>query len=192
MNTVMRRIATCALLAGCVAVAVPAFADPPAHAPAHGWRKKNDPYYVGYQGRQWPSDYGVINGRCNREAVGAVVGATVGGAIGSTVGSGDGRTVAIIVGTILGAVIGAEIGEDLDKADRACIGHALELGSDGTAVRWSDASRRMEWAVTPTATLKRDGRDCRQFNLVETRDGRKRATDGMACRTGDGEWQFVK
>lgn len=40
------------------------YADPPAHAPAHGWRKKHDPYYQGYSGYQWQRDYGVIRGEC--------------------------------------------------------------------------------------------------------------------------------
>lgn len=62
------------------------YADPPPWAPAHGWRKKHDPYYVGYAGHQWPNDYGISSGRCNREAVGTALGGIVGGAIGSTVG----------------------------------------------------------------------------------------------------------
>ena len=49
-----------------------ALADPPAHAPAHGWRKKNDPSYVGYTGTAWPRDYGITTGHCNREEIGAV------------------------------------------------------------------------------------------------------------------------
>ena len=38
------------------------YADPPSYAPAHGWRKKHDPYYVGYTGNKWPKDYGVMEG----------------------------------------------------------------------------------------------------------------------------------
>jgi len=37
-------------------VCLPALADPPDHAPAHGWRKKHDPAYVGYTGREWERD----------------------------------------------------------------------------------------------------------------------------------------
>ncbi|TCJ18142.1 hypothetical protein EZJ19_02570, partial [Parasulfuritortus cantonensis] len=64
----------------------PVWADPPGQAPAHGWRKKHDPYYMGYTGRKWDDDYGITLGRCNRDAVGAVLGGVVGGAIGSRVG----------------------------------------------------------------------------------------------------------
>src|SRR5919106_528230 len=73
---------------------IPSPAEPPPHAKAHGWRKKNDPNYVGYTGKKWEQDYGVIDGRCNTKAVGAVVGGTVGGVIGSRAEKQD-RPVAI-------------------------------------------------------------------------------------------------
>ena len=71
--------------------AAPVLADPPDHAPAHGWRKKHDPDYRGYRGhggREWERDYGVLNGRCSAEAVGAVVGGAIGGVVGSGIGEG--------------------------------------------------------------------------------------------------------
>ncbi len=60
-----------------------AFADPPSQAPAHGWRKKHDPEYVGYTGTKWARDYDISSGRCNREEIGAVLGGVVGGVVGS-------------------------------------------------------------------------------------------------------------
>jgi len=86
-------------------VCLPALADPPDHAPAHGWRKKHDPAYVGYTGREWEHDYGIVEGHCNRDDIGTVIGAVVGGAIGSKVGEGSNRAVAIVVGSVLGAVV---------------------------------------------------------------------------------------
>lgn len=174
------------------AIAAPAAADPPSHAPAWGYRKKEARHYVGYEDHHWDRDYGIASGRCSRDEAGAAIGAVVGGAIGSQVASGDDRAVAIIIGAIVGAVIGHEIGEDLDRADRACLGHTLELGRDGVPVRWYDPGRRSTWSVTPTARLRRDGRDCRQFTLTEIHDGRQHSTDSMACRVGDGEWKFVQ
>jgi surface antigen len=183
-----------ALAAGALALAVaapPAFGDPPAHAPAHGWRKKHDPNYVGYTGKQWEKDYGVIGGRCNREAVGAVVGGVVGGAVGSTVGKGDNRTVAIVVGSVLGAVIGAKIGRDLDEADRGCVGHALELAADGKPVTWLNAQTGVSYAVTPTRGFKQNGQSCREFMTVVTAKGRKETVSDRACRAADGTWRIV-
>jgi hypothetical protein len=120
---------TLAAIALLLPVAPKVYADPPPWAPAHGWRKKHDPYYEGYSGTHWERDYGIINGKCNRAAIGTVLGGAVGGAIGSKVGEDGNRGVAVILGTVLGAVIGNRIGKALDDSDRACIGHALELAA---------------------------------------------------------------
>lgn len=188
-----------ALLAGATfaaaafAVVLPAnvYGDPPPWAPAHGWRKKNDPYYTGYSGRRWDRDYGVVEGSCNREAVGAVVGGVVGGAVGSQIGEGSGRQVAIVVGTIAGAVIGAQIGRDLDNADRACMGHALELAGDNRRVRWSNPDTGTIYLLTPVRGFAHNGHSCRKFSLQTTRGGRVETGEGQACQTGDGTWQIV-
>ena len=82
-----------------------AWSEPPAHAPAHGWRKKHDPAYVGYTGTQWERDYDIGSGHCNREEIGAVLGGVVGGVVGAK-SSEENRTVAIILGTAAGALIG--------------------------------------------------------------------------------------
>ena len=126
-----RTLTLLALVGGALAAAVPlnSYGDPPPWAPAHGKRKQGDPY-TGYTGKKWDKHYGVINGRCNREAVGAVIGAAAGGAVGSQIGKGENRQIAILVGTVAGAAIGAKVGRGLDQTDRACIGHALELVGD--------------------------------------------------------------
>ena len=61
------------LLAGPMTAA----ADPPDHAPAHGWRDKHERrrhdegrrHYAGMSGRDWDDDYEISSGRCNRESV---------------------------------------------------------------------------------------------------------------------------
>ena len=179
-----------------VALGATAAADPPDHAPAHGWRKKQDRprhgHYVGYSGSRWDDDYGVGAGRCNRDAVGAIVGGVIGGAVGSTIGRGDGRTVAIIAGTILGAVVGAEIGRDMDREDRACMGHALELVRDGREVRWSQPSLGITYLMTPTGAWRHRDQPCRNFRIVEVRGSQRRIATGHACRVDDGEWEIVR
>ena len=77
-------------------------AQPPAHAPAHGWRKKHDPYYAGYNGGQWERDFDIASGSCNRQEIATVIGAVAGGAIANRVAD-EHRTVATIVGAIAGA-----------------------------------------------------------------------------------------
>ncbi len=193
----MKKISSIAAAALALAIlpAAPAFADPPPWAPAHGWRKKNDPNYVGYTGRKWDRDYGVIDGRCNTKAVGAVVGGVVGGAaggaIGSQLGKGDTRVIAIVAGTAIGAILGAKIGQDIDNADRGCMGHALELGGERRTVSWTNAATGVAYRLTPTANLKRGGQACREF-VTEARAGKKKEKfKRVACRRGDGVWEVA-
>jgi surface antigen len=175
------------------AVAVPvAQADPPSHAPAHGWRKKHDPYYLGYTGYRWNDDYGIRGGRCDRDRVGTVLGAVVGGVIGSTVGAGDDRLIAILAGTAIGAVIGREIGSEMDENDRACFGHSLELLEDGHRAYWDGARSGMRYTLTPDRRFERDGRVCRHFTLVRDFDRAHVTKRGSACRYGDGEWRVIR
>jgi surface antigen len=187
------RAAAAALLAAAALAALPAPArgDPPPWAPAHGWRKKNDPYYVGYTGKKWERDYGVLAGRCNREAVGAAIGAVAGAAVGSQVGKGSGRDIAILVGAVTGAIIGARFGRDIDQTDRACIGHALELAGDNKRVQWPAADGRTTYLLTPIRGYQRDGRACREFELTLSTGGSREIGRGEACRTGDGTWRVT-
>jgi surface antigen len=162
-------------------------ADPPDHAKAHGWRKKHDPAYVGYTGREWTRDYGVIEGSCNRKEIGTVIGAVVGGAIGSQVGEGSGRAVAIVVGSVLGAVVGREIGRDLDDGDRACIGHSLELAKPGQSVRWVNDVSKVNYVLTPIAA-KGVKSGCRKFKLNASHAGKSQTREALACRNAEGVW----
>jgi surface antigen len=186
------RIHLAALAVLAAILALPAFADPPPHAPAHGWRQKHDPYYVGYTGRQWSDDYGVRSGRCDRDRVGAALGAVAGGAIGAAVSDGDDRLIAILAGATIGAVIGHEIGDRMDDRDRACFGHSLELLEDGRRVEWGGSSRDTIYTLVPYSRFERDGKVCRHFSLVQLVNGRQVKKQGSACRYGDGDWRMVK
>jgi surface antigen len=169
-----------------------AIADPPAHAPAHGWRAKNDPYYVGYTGRHWTDDYGIRGGRCDRDRAGAALGAVVGGAIGAAVSDDDNRLIAILAGAAIGGVIGHEIGGEMDDNDRACFGHSLELLEDGHRVAWSGTKPGLTYTLAPDRRFERDGRVCRHFTLQREFDGRRASRQASACRYGEGDWRMLK
>jgi len=182
-----RRILARTLLVLLIALPCIALATPPSWAPAHGWRKKNDPTYAGYSGRSWDDDYGVRSGRCDRAEVGAVLGGVAGGVIGAETSKGDQRAVAIVVGTVVGAAIGAEIGRRMDKADRSCVGHALELAAPGQTVTWANTSTGVSYKLTPSD--KPEGTEgCRKFRLVAT--GSFGLSEGrtVACPAADGTW----
>jgi surface antigen len=189
-SNALRRIGVLSI-AALLFTSLSAFADPPDHAKAHGWRKKNDARYVGYTGRDWDRDYGIVEGSCHRKEIGTVLGAVAGGAIGSQVGDGDGRTVAIVVGSVLGGLIGREIGKDLDEEDRACVGHALELAKPGQRVRWINEETQVAYLLTPIAADAKDPKNCRRFD-IETRVGKKAHTSkGRACRDDRGAWRMT-
>ena len=180
------------LFALLILLAPQVYADPPPWAPAHGWRKHHDPYYTGYAGRQWSDDYGISIGRCNREAIATVLGGAVGGAIGSAVGKGDNRTVAIILGTVLGSFIGHKIGQDLDNADRGCLGHALELGAQQRSVTWVNPDNGLNYTVTPLDGFGVSGNKCRNYTLGVKGDGINDSRHESACLVNDGTWKRYK
>jgi surface antigen len=178
----------------------PVFADPPEHAPAHGYYKKQKHHeheyeyedehrtyrkvrhYEGKSGGVYVRDYGISSGRCNRDEIGAVIGGVTGAVIGGQVADRDNRAVGMVVGGVFGAVLGHAIGDSIDHGDRACMGHALELGRPGVPVVWHNDGHRYHF------TPRGDARDgCRNATLVV--DGR-RPRDVLACPSGRGEWSF--
>lgn len=165
------------------------FAEPPAHAPAHGWRKKNDPAYVGYTGTQWERDYGVSSGHCNREEIGAVLGGAAGAVIGSR-SSDDHRVVATILGAAAGALVGGAIGRELDEADRGCLAHSLEIGREGRRVTWVNSRTGVTYVLVPEAGDKSHGKACRKFVLTAQLGKKKEKRRGNACQTGAGRWEI--
>ena len=181
---------TLLLVSAFVAWAGVAFAQPPAHAPAHGWRKKNDPYYVGYTGKQWERDYDISSGSCNRQEIATVIGGIAGGVIANRVAD-EHKPVATIVGVIAGAVIGNRIGRELDEADRGCFGHALEIAQAGRRVTWTNADVRYE--LSPGGPSPKHGASCREYTLVTIQGRRDRSTQtGVACQSQPGVWQVAR
>jgi surface antigen len=185
-----RRILARALLVLLISLPCIALATPPSWAPAHGWRSKNDPTYAGYSGRSWERDYGVRSGHCDRAEIGAVLGGVAGGVIGSEVAGDEGRAVAIVVGTLVGATIGAEIGRRLDKTDRSCVGHSLELAMPGQTVTWTNRNTGISYKLTP-AREEESSDGCRKFRLTATGGFGLSEGRGVACPGTDGRWTIA-
>lgn len=173
-------------LAAALGSATSAWADPPSHAPAHGWRKKHDPYYQGYTGKNWDRDYGIRSGRCDTRAAGAVVGGALGGAIGGQIGQGTGREIAILLGTVTGAVLGSEAFGNLD---RACVGHSLELAGINQRVQWTNPDSGVRYEVMPQRDFEQNGRRCREYTLSQ---GGGKAKRMSACADSDGRWESMR
>jgi surface antigen len=167
-------------------------AGPPAHAKAHGWRAKNDPHYVGYTGRHWDDDFGIMSGRCDREAVATVIGGVLGAVVGSEVSSEEDRVIAVIVGAAAGALIGNRIGRELDEADRGCVGHALEMGEPGRVVAWQNERTGVRYEMTPRPASGQSSPNCREFTLRALRGKDVSSRDGIACETSAGVWGIAE
>lgn len=159
-------------------------AAPPPHAKAHGWRAK----HVGHTGFEWEMDYGVLSGRCDREAVATVLGGVAGAVIGNRVSDPGDRAVATIVGALAGALIGNRIGEKLDQSDQACVGHALELGQSGQPVSWTNGSTT--YRMIPGTDRERNGSTCREFTLRVSAGSDQSTQQGLACQSERGSWEI--
>jgi surface antigen len=179
-----------------IALSVPAIAQPPAHAPAHGFRAKqknrNQTTYIGRAGYEWELDYGVKSGNCDRRAIATALGGITGALIANRVADDDNRTVATLLGAAAGAFIGNRIGRNIDKADEACIGHALELGENGQPVNWTNEDTGVTYQVVPGADRDRNGSICREFTFTAIAGSDKSTRQGLGCESEPGVWQIVQ
>ncbi len=177
-----------------IALTAPAFAQPPSHAPAHGFRAKqrNQVKYVGHAGFEWERDYGIRSGNCDRRAIATALGGITGALIANRVADEDNRTVATLIGAAAGALIGNRIGRNIDKADEACVGHALELGETGQPVRWTNEDSGVSYQVVPGAARDRDGSACREFTFTAVSGTERSTRRGLGCESEPGAWQIVQ
>ena len=194
---------------------IPALADPPDWAPAHGQRAHNEDRndqdrdedrderrderaydyrhkghhaYRGYRGDDWDDDYGVVrNGRCNTDAVLGVAGAVTGAIIGNRSAAPQNRGIATVFGAIAGGIIGNAVGDAIDDSDRACMGHSFELGRIGRPVVWRNPRSHVAWRFIPLRDLPND---CREFDLRRDYGGRHGHERVIACRRDRGDWAF--
>jgi surface antigen len=174
---------------------VPAAADPPPWAPAHGHRAKQkhkhgDEGYVVY-----PVPYGIDRGRCDRgivssEVVGGVIGGALGGVAGAQFGKGKGKLAATAGGAIIGVLVGSAIGRSMDEIDQNCVGRILEHAPDRQRIVWS-GERGGDYTVTPLRTFQTDGVYCREYQTAATIGGKVQHVYGTACRQPDGAWKIM-
>ena len=123
----MRKLLIAAMLVATTIGSVPAMADPPRWAPAHGHRAKErviydthgrylHPRVMTRSDRIWRGKDGRYYCRRDNGTTGLLIGAAVGGLIGNQV-AGDGDKT---LGTIIGAVGGGLLGRAIDRGDLQC------------------------------------------------------------------------
>lgn len=120
-----------ALAAATLVVPTAVLADPPAHAKAHGYYKKDkkrqsydrgyedsrrDAQYVHSDTRVWRGDDGRNYCRRRDGTTGLIIGAAAGGLAGREIAGRGDRT----LGAILGAAGGALLGREIDRGSYRC------------------------------------------------------------------------
>ena len=83
---------------------------------------------------------------------------------------------------VFGAVAGHAIGDSMDERDRACMGHALELGAP--VCRWHGAA-----AATAT-TSRRAATPATAAAMPPWWSMAGKPREMLACPSGRGEWRF--
>lgn len=192
----------CVLLASAFALSfepiVPAQADPPPWAPAHGWRAKHEHGHGHKHKHHHDEDdddevavlpYGLGQLTCKRDLIGAALGGAAGGLIGSQFGKGDGRTAATIGGVLIGLLVGGSVGRSMDEIDQACVNQVLEHVPDRQPIVWANGGE--QYQVVPVRTWETHGRYCREYQTRATIGGRVQSVYGTACRQPDGSWQIM-
>jgi surface antigen len=127
-------------------------------------------FYLGYTGKKWPKDYGIIAGTCDPAAIGKTL-------AGQREGS-------------VAMMSGARIGPKLDEGDRGCWGHALELAVVKRTVAWTNKATGISYRLIPTRDFQQTQRPCREFTTHIIADGRQHMIRAVACRRGEGEWEL--
>ncbi|MGH6785533.1 MAG: glycine zipper 2TM domain-containing protein [Novosphingobium sp.] len=115
----MRKILISATLFALAIPTVPAAADPPGWAPAHGYRAKNG--RIAYRQtdngvRYWQGEDGRYYCRRSNGTTGLLVGAALGALLGRAVDTRGERA----TGTIIGAAAGALVGREIERGRTRC------------------------------------------------------------------------
>jgi surface antigen len=121
---------------------------------------------------------------------GTIVGGVLGGILGGVLS--DGKVVGIAGGALLGGLAGNAIARDMDCQDQPYAARAYGQsfrGKVGQRYGWSRGPNR--GYVVTDREYYRGQRLCRDFTQVVYRRGREFDRPGTACRTRNGEWEFM-
>lgn len=161
---------------------------------------------IGYGGQRWQTDYGVRAGRCDRDAI-LIQSSGQRDLVAEHQAHIKNRTVGIIGGGQSGVLLSTRgagrYGARFDAADRACIGHVLELGTVGRDVSWINAGTQRAYVVALEAGAVESpagGSRCRVLLLASVpargwsgsgaSNALKNAERLIACQSSPGVWAF--
>jgi hypothetical protein len=128
------------------------------------------PRFIGYTGKPWATDYGVLSGECNTKEAPRQTGA---------------MAMLELDEASLANLPPALNTLNLGTTDALCFGHTLELVPAGQFVRWISPSSGAGIYVAPYA--KSDS--CRTYLGVVAQNGQKTKFRGEACTKAPGVWK---
>jgi len=161
------------------------------HGPTAARPAKPVNLFVGYSGARWPQDFDVLAGRCDHTAIGgAVLGTGTGVLLTRSDVPRDNRASATLIGARVGDLVGRKVGEHIDDADRACLGHSLEIGRAGKKVAWDNALTGVHYEIVPDEGHSDIAGLCRSFKLKARSVLGKSNRHGTACERSPGLWQL--
>jgi surface antigen len=121
---------------------------------------------------------------------GTIAGGVLGGVLGGMLS--HGKATGIAGGALLGGLAGNAIARDMDCEDQTYAARAYDRSFNGKVGRrygWSRGPNR--GYVMIEREYYRGPRLCRDFTQVVYRRGREFDRPGTACRTRNGQWEFL-
>ena len=132
----------------------------------------------------------------DNEILGKMIGAAVGAVVGSKLGSGENsKAIYSILGAAGGYLLGKEIGrllsqEEQDDLNDSII-YSLDQSKDGETTEWKSNENENTYAkITPDEEFREGDKNCRIYEKILYKDGKKIKKSSLACRDQDGNWSI--
>lgn len=136
--------------------------------------------YVGYTGKQWANDYGVVTGTCQADQLAKASDA---------LSAPDPLTAILKITPPLSKLLNEKAPLPADAPiDAACFGHALELVPAGQRIHWVNPVS----GATVHLILGNTSDTCRMFSGVTITSHDKKTFRGLACSHEHGIWIVKK
>lgn len=127
----------------------------------------------------------LLNSCATKGQTGALGGAAGGAILGQAIGGNTGGT---LIGAAVGGLLGYIVGNEMDKYDQDQLTQVYETSPSRQTTRWENPDSGNRYAVTPQpAYVDRDGRNCREAEILSTIDGKAETIMCTACRE-NGRW----
>jgi hypothetical protein len=132
--------------------------------------------FIGYTGKGWNGDFGVLRGQCDAKLVQSE----------ALKGTLTEQMAYVESGDAFKSIFAETQLVDAFAVDSHCFGHTMELVPSGQAVRWLNPVNGVGVYLSPGA--KSD--TCRTFLGVTITKGEKTKFRGEACSPNEGVWQI--